>query len=173
MEFNLYNVQLLLWEVDETKDSEAKVQDKFLLISTHGNPNRNWNNDKFHFDFSRDNTYTKYTTEKVNTKIILFHSDGIGESEFYAKIDYFDYIKLSWRFKKLWIQKKENLMWFTNLIVAILSILFSTYIAIKISGNDKNKSIEINKIQFDSLKKILKENKIIIERIKIDTTSHK
>ena len=64
-------------------------------------------------------------------------------------------------------------MWFTNLIVAILSILFSTYIAIKISGNDKNKSIEINKIQFDSLKKILKENKIIIERIKIDTTSHK
>lgn len=159
MRFNLYAVEILCYEVDETLDSEAKIENKFLLISTPQDSYRNFNNDKFHFDFFRDKTYEKYTTEKVNTKIKLFHSNGKGENILYARINHLNYLKLCWRFQKLWIQKKDNLMWLINLFVAIVSIAFSSYVAISISKENKNQRILIEEIQLQEIIKALESKK--------------
>lgn len=153
MKFKLYYTDLTLWEVYQIYDSVAEIENKFLLISTPGDTYRNKNKDKFHFDFERDNTYSNYTKERLNTKIIIYHSDGKEKSELYARINNFDYLKLSFRFNKLWIQKSENVMWAINIFVAILSIVISSFVAFELSKS--NDPVLLDKKQFEILKKVL------------------
>jgi hypothetical protein len=164
MKFKLYYVDLIIWEVNQSYDSDAEIENKFLLISTPNDNYRNRSRDKFHFDFERDNIYTNYTKEKLNTKIIIHHSDGKGKSELFARIDTLDYLILSLRFKKLWIQKSENVMWFINILVAILSIIVSSLVALELSKS--NEPIKIEKEQFEILKQALKNKKVDIPEVK-------
>jgi len=144
MKFTLYDIILNVNEVDEAIDSEAQIDRKFILISTPQNPHRNLNKEKYLFDFWRDDTYKKHSTAKVNTKIRVFSEGKLDTyNDYYAKIETLDYIRLAWRFKKLWIQKNDNLMWLTNLLVAITSIALSTYVSVRLAQQDK----KINQIE--------------------------
>ena len=177
MKFKLYRIELLLWEVDESYDSEAEIIDKFISISTPHDSYRNRKNDKFHFDFSKDNTYKKHSTEKVNTKFKIYSADNPDEfGEFYAHINFWNFLKLSSRFGKLWIQEKENIMWLTNIIVLIVSMFLSTYVALELYQKEDNpKKFEIInpiKIEKNQLKE-LKGNENFGKQIRLDSNQVK
>lgn len=173
MKFRLYTIELLLWEVNENYDSEAEIIDEFILISTPNDSYRNRKNDKFHFDFSKDKTYTKYSTEKVNTKFKIYYANEPDKfGEFYAHIKFLNFLMLSSRFGKLWIQQKENIMWLTNIVVLIISMFLSTYVALILyQKEDETKKFEIiNSIKIDENQlKELKENEKIGNQLKLDS----
>ena len=144
MEFILYDIILNVFQVDEAYEAHANIQDKFISLSTPGNKFRNLDGDKFLFDFFKDNTYSNYSTEKVNTRFRVFSNDDpMRYQDYYANISSCNYLKLSWRFNKLWIQKSANIMWLMNLLVAILAIFASIYVTFKISEKTNSEKIEI------------------------------
>lgn len=143
MKFILYDIFLNI-DVDEAYDAHASIDHKFILISTPGDNFRNMDGDKFLFDFYKDNTYKYHSKEEVNTRIRVFNnSDPHLFNEYYAHLSWFDYFKLAWNFKKLWIQQRDNVMWIVNLSVAISAILLSTYVTMQLSKPDKTQKIDL------------------------------
>ncbi len=160
MEFILHDIILGVIDVDEAYEAHAKIQDKFILLSTPGDKFRNLDNDKSLFDFFKDDTYTNHSSEKVNTRFRVFsNNDPKQYQDYYANISSLDYLKLSWRFNKLWVQKSANIMWFMNLLVAILAIIASTYVTITLSQKNNSDKIEIvnpTKLDNKQLNEIIK-----------------
>jgi hypothetical protein len=171
IKFVLYDIILNVFKVDEAYEAHARIDHKFILISTPGNSFRNKNDDPALFDFFRDDTYRYHSSEKVNTRIRVFSNTEEGTfSDYYARISAVDYFILSCRFKKLWIQQKESLMWLTNLLVAISAILMTTIVSLNFA-NPK----EIQKIELTTPVKIDNDQFIILEgsldkETKIDST---
>ena len=173
IKFVLYDIILNVFKVDEAYEAHARIDHKFILISTPGNSFRNKNEDPALFDFFRDDTYRYHSSEKVNTRIRVFSNNEEGAfSDYYARISAVDYFILSFRFKKLWIQQKESLMWLTNLLVAISAILMTTIVSLNFA-NPK----EIQKIELATPLKIDNDQFIILQRslslnkeTKIDST---
>lgn len=173
MEFILYDIFLNVFRVDEAYEAHAKIQDKFILLSTPGNHFRNLNDDKSLFDFYRDDSFENHSQEKVNTRIRIFSNNNSGVfNDYYAHISRLNYLILCYRFKKLWLQKTDNIMWLVNLLVAIAAIICSTIVAVKFTqtnnsekGNLQNRII-IDKQQLDDILSGLKSS----NTIKLDST---
>jgi hypothetical protein len=167
MKFILYDIILNVFQVDEAYEAHASIQDKFILLSTPGDKFRNLDGDKFLFDFSRDDTYTNHSSEKVNIKFRVYSNGEPNRyQDYYACISIVNYLKLCWRFKKLWLQKRDNVMWLINLLVAILAIIASTYATIEVSRKrDENKieikrPIKLDEQQLNEIIKALQSDKI-------------
>jgi hypothetical protein len=167
MKFILYDI-LLKFDVDEAYEAHASIDHKFILISTPGDKFRNFKDDKFLFDFFKDDTFKYHSSEKVNTRIRVFSNDNSELfNDYYAHLNWKEYFILAWRFKKFWLLQKDSIMWIINLLVAIISILFSTYVALRLLSNGTPQKVELtnqimlNEKQFDSLFHKLKQDKLL------------
>lgn len=151
MEFILYDIILNVFRVDEAYEAHAKIQDRFILLSTPGNQFRNLNNDKALFDFYRDDLYKNHSSEKVNTRFRVFNNNAPERfNDYYAHLSYLNYLKLCYRFKKLWFQKADNIMWLVNLFVALIAIVSSVIVTLKFSQTNNQETNEIkNEIKID------------------------
>lgn len=115
-------------------------------------------------------------TEKVNTRFRVFSNENPDAyNDYYAHLKWKDYFILAWRFKKFWILPKDSVMWIINLLVAITSILFSTYVALKPSYNESPQKIEltnqmmIDEKQLESLIHSLDKNNLLtLDSIQLD-----
>lgn len=64
MKFILYDILLNVFDVDEAYEADASIDHKFILISTPGDKFRNFKDDKFLFDFFKDDTYKYHSYRK-------------------------------------------------------------------------------------------------------------
>jgi hypothetical protein len=168
MKFILYDILLNVFDVDEAYEAHASIDHKFILISTPGDKFRNFKDDKFLFDFFKDDTYKYHSSEKVNTRFRVFSNENSDAyNDYYAHLKWKEYFILAWRFKKFWILQKDSIMWIINLLVAVTSILFSTFVALKLSNNESPQKVEltnpmmINEKQLDILTNSLDKDKLI------------
>jgi hypothetical protein len=176
MEFKLYDILLNVFEVDEAEESDAKIENRFIVLSTPNDSFKNLDNDKFLFDFWRDDTFKNHSSSKVNTRIRIFNErDQELYNDYFANIGSLDYLTLLWRFKKHWIQNVNNLMWLTNLLVAVCAIVMTTYITLKVSQTsfetqkiEHNSSIKLDEQQLQDIIKEIKSTKNEIDSMEID-----
>ena len=75
---------------------------------------------------------------------------------FYVRLNFLQRALLSYRFGRLWFQKKDNLQWLLNLLVAGLAIYVSWIAIIKNDGKNEVR-VTIDSIHVDSVKGIFKD----------------
>lgn len=131
--FTLYDIILNILGPDEAVEGEAWVAGRFLMVKRPRSADDDGIEDAHRFDFFRDDTFEESSTAKVNTRIRVF---GILEPErfmdYYAHMSSLDFLILSWKFDKTWVQQKDNFMWLTNAILTIASVCIAA-LALKIS----------------------------------------
>lgn len=153
-----------VYQVDESSEGEALIQNKLLVrLNKNGVPS-----DKYVFDFSADDTFEKDSIDKVNTKLTLHGEMPPGEEYiFYTRLTFIQRLQLGFRFERLWFQRKDNIQWLLNMLIAALAIYISWMAIIK-NSNEKVIKLKIDNVQVDSLKNIFKgKNLELQKRIKI------
>ena len=60
---------------------------------------------------------------KVNSEFIIAEP----KSHYYARLNFWQRMKLYYFHKRLWFQKEENLRWLLNMIIAILAVYMAYY----------------------------------------------
>ena len=170
----LYDMKIELYELDEDSklnqsvSDTAKLSGKLMLFSPEGDEEKIYS-----YTFWKDNSYKKLTPLKVNTKFHLLNDEQKKEFEYYSHLNFKQRLILNFWFEKLWVQKTSNLMWLTNLLVAIAAIMLSTYVSLKLAKEETNPTeviisgtTNIDPVQFYEITKAIKsanENRIIIE----------
>jgi hypothetical protein len=152
MRIRLYDIIMNVYQVDESDEGEALIENKLLVRLN----NQGGQSDKYIFDFSFDNIFETESTGKVNTRLKLKGEMPPGVAYmFYTRLNLFQRTLLSYRFGRLWFQKKDNMQWLLNLLVAGLAI-FVSWMAI-IKSDDQNEiKVTIDSIPLDSVKNIIK-----------------
>lgn len=148
-----------VYQVDESDEGEAILQNKLLVtLNQHGIPS-----DKYVYEFTFDNTFEKESKGRVNTKLVLKGEMPPGvEYIYYTRLTLFQRLRLGFRFQRLWFQKKDNIQWLVNMLIATLAIYVSWMAIVK----DKNKNeikIKLDSDQIDSLRSVLDSRNIELQ----------
>ncbi|MFN8343068.1 MAG: hypothetical protein U0V64_15505 [Cyclobacteriaceae bacterium] len=164
MRVRLYDIIMNVCQVDESDEGDALIENK-LLVRLNKEGARS---DKYIFDFFFDDIFENESKGKVNTRLELK-----GEMPpdvtyaFYVRLNFLQRALLSYRFGRLWFQKKDNLQWLLNLLVAGLAIYVSWIAIIKNDGKNEVR-VTIDSIHVDSVKGIFKDkNEAQDKRIKM------
>lgn len=126
---------------------DLEISGKIISYTVVPKNSKEYNEDVFRFEqrkfrYSHDDSFlTIFPNLKLNTKIKIEpysiqgctdikgfeHQDfsDIAHLEGYCHLNYFQQFILNYRFKKLWLQQRENLKWTLKLIVGILTALGS------------------------------------------------
>ena len=80
------------------------------------------------YTYEYDKSLKSLFKEKLNTIILYNFLDQESlESPLiaYTNLNWYQKIRISWQFGKCWIQNSNNIMWFINIMVAILAVIFA------------------------------------------------
>jgi hypothetical protein len=162
LKLTLYDVILNVNQVQETFESEAQVDGKLIVLTSGEEPlvHRYYYNDAYHFDFFADDTFEKQSGKGVNTRVRVFNEGNKTDfTDYYAYISKINFLRLSWKFDKTWIQQKDNLMWLTNVLLTVASVAIAA-LAIKISlTSPASQTLMLDKQQLRELSRELRDIK--------------